>query len=95
VTAGGVFLDHEADRPVVLQDAITWFHHAREYAAGPDMLFPGPAAQNTTIWRLYRNTRPEGATKEVFVNDAQFFAPGNAKVIWPLKTFALGAHGGQ
>ena len=40
VTAGGVLLDHEADRPVILQDAIAWFHHGREYASQPNTLFP-------------------------------------------------------
>jgi len=43
------------------------------------MLFPSPAAQNTDIWRLYRNTRPEGAAKEVFVNDSLFFAADDAE----------------
>jgi pectate lyase-like protein len=79
VNAGGVFLDHEADRPVVLQDVIAWFHHCRNYATGPDMLFPGRVAQNTGIWRLYRNTRPAGAAKEVFANNALFFAAGGAE----------------
>lgn len=74
ITAGGVFLDHDADRPVVLEDIEVWFHHCRDYVGKADMLFPSPAAQNTTIWRLYRNTRPAGATKEVFVNNSLFFA---------------------
>ena len=38
------------------------------------MLFPSPAAQDTTIWRLYRNSRPAGAAKEVFANNSLFFA---------------------
>ena len=76
VTGGGVFLDHDADRTVVLQDVIPFFHHARNWAQGPDMLFPGPAAQNTGVWRSYRNSRPDGATKEVFVNNCMYFAPG-------------------
>ncbi len=79
VNAGGVFLDHDASRPVVLQDTVTVFHHIRQYAMGSEMLFPGPAAQNTSIWRLYRNTRPDGAAKEVFANNAMFFAVGGAK----------------
>ena len=74
ITAGGVFLDHEADRPVVLEDIEVWFHHVREYARAPGMLFPSGAAQTTPVWRLYRNTRPEGETKEVFVNNCLFFA---------------------
>ena len=74
ITAGGVFLDHEADRPVVLEDIEVWFHHVREYARGPGMLFPSGAAQTTPVWRLYRNTRPQGETKEVYVNNCLFFA---------------------
>jgi hypothetical protein len=38
------------------------------------MLFPSGAAQTTPVWRLYRNTRPQGETKEVFVNNCLFFA---------------------
>ena len=74
MTAGGVFLDHSADRPVVLEDIEVWFHHCRDYAKGKDMLFPSPAAQNTAIWRLYRNAWPAGRPKEIFVNNSLFFA---------------------
>lgn len=74
ITAGGVFLDHEADRPVVLEDIEVWFQHVRSYARGAGMLFPSGAAQTTPVWRLYRNTRPQGETKEVFVNNCLFFA---------------------
>ena len=77
-TAGGVFFDHEADRPVVFDDLYVYFNHARGNARAPDMLFPSPAAQNTDIWCLYRNTRPAGAAKEVFVNDSLFFAGDDA-----------------
>ena len=73
VTAGGVFLDHEADRPVVLEDIYVIFNHIRSSASRADMLFPSPAAQNTTMWRLYRNTLPSGVAKEIFVNDSLFF----------------------
>lgn len=79
VSAGGVFLDHEADRPVVLEDIYVIFHHVRKYAVDAGMLFPSPAAQETSIWRLYRNTRPDGRAKEVFVNDSLFFAGDDAK----------------
>lgn len=50
--------------------------YVRSYARAKDMLFPSPAAQNTDIWRLYRNTRPQGATKEVFVSDSSYFGAG-------------------
>jgi hypothetical protein len=69
MSAGGVVLDHDADRPVILEDMFICHHHCRTYP-----LFPSPVAQDTSIWRLYRNTRPENATKEVFVNDCLFFA---------------------
>lgn len=76
VNAGGIFVDHEADRPLVLEDMHTWFHHVRRYARAPGMLFPGPAAQTADIWQLYRNTRPAGATKEVFAANVMGFAVG-------------------
>ena len=74
LTAGGVFLDHEADRPVLLEDIYVFFNHVRNDMSRENMLLPSPAAQNTTIWRLYRNTRPEGPSKEVFVNECLNFA---------------------
>ncbi len=78
ITAGGVFLDHEADRTVVLEDVLVFFQHCRGYAAKENMVFPSPAAQNTAVWRLYRNSRPTGAPKEVFVNDCLFFSADDA-----------------
>ncbi len=75
-TAGGVFLDHQEDRTVVLDDIAVYFQHVRNYAREKNMLFPSPAAQNTDTWRLYRNTRPQGAAKEVFVNDSSYFGAG-------------------
>lgn len=79
VNAGGVFLDHEADRTVVLEDLITWFGHGYFLASNPGMLFNGPAAIHTSRWRLYRNTKPEGKRKEVFANMVQMFAIGGAE----------------
>jgi len=76
VNAGAVFLDHEAQRPVILEDMITWFIHTHYWSRNPDMLFPGAAAQGTSLPRLYRNTKPEGAPKEVFANMVQGFAGG-------------------
>ena len=34
INLGGIFVDHEADRPLVLEDLATWFNHAR-YAPNP------------------------------------------------------------
>jgi hypothetical protein len=76
VNAGGIFVDHEADRPLVLEDVFSWFHHVRDYARRADMLFPGAAAQTPEIWRLYRNTRPGGRAKEVFAANVMGFAVG-------------------
>jgi hypothetical protein len=76
INAGGVFIDHEADRPLILEDVMTWWHFARGFAKAANMLFPGPAAQTADIWQLYRNTRPDGATKEVFANNVLNFAAG-------------------
>ncbi len=78
VSCGAVLLDHEAQRPVILEDMITWFQHVRYHARTPGMLLPGAAAQKTTLWRLYRNTKPEGIPKEVFANMVQGFATGGA-----------------
>ena len=78
MSAGGVFVDHDADRPLVLEDLYVIFNHIRNYADKPDMLFPSGAAQETEIWRLYRNTRPKGDPKEVFVNSSVGFSGDNA-----------------
>jgi hypothetical protein len=74
--AGSVFLDHEAQRPVILEDMITWWIHTHYFSRSPGMLFPGAAAQKTSLPRLYRNTKPEGAPKEVFANMVMGFAGG-------------------
>ncbi len=78
MSAGGVFVDHAADRPLVLEDLYVIFNHGRSYAGKDGMLFPSGAAQDTEIWRLYRNTRPEGAPKELFVNSSIGFSSDNA-----------------
>ena len=78
MSAGGVFVDHDADRPLVLEDLYVVFNHARDYAGEDGTLFPSAAAQDTEIWRLYRNRRPAGAPKEVFVNSSVNFGGDNA-----------------
>jgi hypothetical protein len=78
MSAGGVFIDHDADRPLVLEDLYVVFNHGRGFAGKDDMAFPSAAAQDTEIWRLYRNARPEGAPKEVFVNSSIGFSSDNA-----------------
>ena len=78
VNAGAVFLDHEAQRPVILEDMITWFLHTHYWSRNPGMLFPGGVALKTSLPRLYRNTKPAGAPKEVFANMVQGFATGGA-----------------
>ena len=57
---------------------ITWFLHTHYWSRNPGMLFPGAVAQKTSLPRLYRNTKPEGAPKEVFANMVQGFATGGA-----------------
>ncbi len=76
LNAGGVFLDHEAPRPVVLEDTITWFWYQRYKTRGAGMLFAGSAALKTSMWRLYRNASPVGEPKEVFVNNVMGFGVG-------------------
>jgi hypothetical protein len=67
-SAGGVLVDHDADRRLIAEDIYVVFNHARNFAKEAEMLFPSAAAQDTEFWRLYRNTRPAGRTKDVFVN---------------------------
>jgi hypothetical protein len=77
VNLGGVFLDHEASRPVVLTDTCTFFVHV-----GPGhlaLMVPWkhqPYDPQSNVWRLYRNTNPQGTPKRVFVNNCLGFAPG-------------------
>jgi hypothetical protein len=68
MSAGGVLVDHVADRPLVIEDMFMEFNHTRKYSAKPGMNYPSATPQDTEIWRLYRNTRSGGAPKELFVN---------------------------
>jgi hypothetical protein len=77
MSAGGVWLDHAADRPLVIEDVFMEFNHTRTYSAKPGMNFPSATPQDNEIWRLYRNTRPEGAPKEVFINNSIGFSSEN------------------
>ena len=77
VNAGGIFVDHAAQRPLVLEDLATWFHHVRGYVGKPGMQFPGMAAQGKDAWQLYRNTNPGGAAKEVYGANIMGFAAGD------------------
>jgi hypothetical protein len=77
MSAGGVLLDHAADRPLVIEDMFMEFNHTRSYSAKPGMNYPSATPQDNEIWRLYRNTRPEGAPKEVFVNGSIGFSSEN------------------
>jgi hypothetical protein len=77
MSAGGVLVDHAADRPLVIEDMFMEFNHTRNYSAKPGMNYPSATPQDTEIWRLYRNTRPEGAPKEVFVNGSIGFSSDN------------------
>jgi hypothetical protein len=76
LTLGGVFFDHEALRPVVLEDLAVFHFFQRYKAARNDMLFPGSVAMHTSGHRLYRNASPEGEPKEVFVNNVMGFGVG-------------------
>ena len=43
--AGGIFLDHEAYRPVVFEDVIAWFHHDQWRAKIAGVRFPAGCAR--------------------------------------------------
>jgi len=72
---GGVFLDHEAERTVVIEDMwVRCVKHARGYASTIPMY--KPYVKDNEPWRPYRNTRPDGARKTLFVNNVFHFSPG-------------------
>lgn len=73
-TGGGIFLDHEAERVTVLEDIMVLFNHCRVDAAEDNMLFPSAVPQDAPLWRLYRNSHPEGPRKKLFVTDCLGFA---------------------
>ncbi|MEI8246635.1 MAG: glycosyl hydrolase family 28-related protein [Lentisphaerota bacterium] len=75
-TAGGVLVDHAADRPLVMEDISVMFHHSRSAVSKEWMAYISPVPQKTEVWRLYRNTTPQGKPKEIFVNNCIGFAPG-------------------
>jgi len=72
---GGVFLDHEADRTVVLEDMWCRFLKHHEGYTRKVPLF-GQNDVDSEQWRPYRNTRPDGPRKKVFVNNVFGFSPG-------------------
>jgi hypothetical protein len=72
---GGVFVDHEADRPLVLEDMWTRFEK-HEYPYTSVIPLYKPHTRDNDEWRPYRNTRPEGPRKTVFVNNIFGFSPG-------------------
>jgi len=77
---GGVFLDHAADRTVVLEDMMAFFPHGGRSAMMMDLFLnpvkPAQYDDKTNCWRLYRNATPAGKPKKLFVNNALGFAPG-------------------
>lgn len=78
INVGGILVDHEADRPVVLSDSTTYYPFSFSHPdAAKTMPWKfQPHDPKTNCWRLYRNTRPNDAPKRVFVNNCVGFAPG-------------------
>lgn len=79
VNAGGLFLDHVADRTVVLEDCQSYFPFMFRSPNRNDKILPWKFARNDyekNCWRLYRNATPGGEPKKVFVNNCLGFAPG-------------------
>ena len=77
---GGVFLDHAADRTVVLEDVASLFASAGRSAilenAVLNPIKPAQYDDSDNCWRLYRNATPAGKPKRLFVNNCLGFAPG-------------------
>ncbi len=78
-TAGGVFVDHTAERVVVLEDISVMFNHARCVVSKDWLAYPAPVPQHSEVWRLYRNTAPQDGKREIFVNNCIGFASGGEK----------------
>jgi len=74
VNAGAVFVEHSADRVIVMEDIFVIFNHVRTYLSEDKMIFPAAVDQNTEIWRLYRNQQLQGSPKTIFVNNCIGFA---------------------
>lgn len=72
---GGVFLDHEAERTLVMEDMWSrYVNHDLGYTTKiPRYLVE---TRDNNQWRPYRNTRPGGPRKELFVNNIFNFSPG-------------------
>ena len=84
INFGGILLDHEAERPVVLADSTTYFPHSAGGNQPIHEIMPRPFAAfdpQTNCWRLYRNTTPQGAPKKLFVNNCVNFAPGGPQAM--------------
>lgn len=79
VNAGGLFLDHVAERTVVLEDCQSYYPFFFRTPNRNDKILPWKFARNDyekNCWRLYRNATPDGEPKKVFVNNCFGFAPG-------------------
>ncbi len=82
LNAGGLFLDHAAARPLVIEDVVTYFPFI--WSASPelqtaDLVLPWKPARPNGLanrWRVYRNATPAGAPKRVFVSNTVGFAAG-------------------
>lgn len=72
---GGVFVDHDADRPLVMEDMwARYVNHDNSYTSIVPRYTPKTLDNNQ--WRPYRNTRPDGMRKTLFVNNIFNFSPG-------------------
>jgi hypothetical protein len=82
INAGGVFLDHAADRTVAIEDVVTYFPFIWSASPEPqtaDLVLPWKPARpdgRTNPWSVYRNATPEGGPKKVFVSNTVGFAGG-------------------
>ena len=87
-----MLVDHAADRPLVIEDMFMEFNHTRNYSAKPGMNYPSATPQDTEIWRLYRNTRPEGPPKECSSTAVSAFPAITRQAPWPWRTSGSRRH---
>jgi hypothetical protein len=88
INFGGILLDHEADRPVVLADSSTYYPFQPDQLSdsdeAPKVFMPRKHVVHqlkTNCWRLYRNTTPNSVPKRIFVNNCFGFAPGGPEAM--------------
>lgn len=69
IHAGGILIEHRAERVVVGEDLFAYFNHCRDNAVKDGVAFPLGAESDSTVWGVYRSNAAGGEKRQVFLNN--------------------------